>query len=359
MEPSKKKVLIDLSNLKHPACGFGQIAINYSKLFATLPVDDLHFVYLLPKRDKKYYGDNVTRVLLKDRKLKRWFPSLTLPKVDIWHSVNQFNCFYRKSPNHILTIHDLNFLFEEEGKEKQKALQIMQKRIDRATIITTISNYVADEIKQYMDLNGKEIRVIYNGVERIDQQQDKRPQFAQKRPFFFTIGEIRAKKNFHLLVDVMKSLPEYDLYICGNDQFDHAEEIRAQIKEKGTTNVYLTGTIEQTEKIWLYRNCEAFLFPSRGEGFGLPVIEAMQFGKAVFISNYTCLPEISNGLAFIWDKLETQAMVESIRKNLPSFYKQKERIVQTKEHAYSFSYERHIKAYIDLYHELLQTKKQN
>ena len=35
MEPSKKKVLIDLSNLKHPACGFGQIAINYSKLFGT------------------------------------------------------------------------------------------------------------------------------------------------------------------------------------------------------------------------------------------------------------------------------------------------------------------------------------
>ena len=359
MEHPKKKVLIDLSNLKHPTCGFGQIAINYSKSFAALPVNDLHFVYLLPKRNKEYYGDNVTRVLLKDRKLKRWFPAFTLPKVDIWHSVNQFNCFYRKSPNHILTIHDLNFLFEEEGKERQKSLQIIQKRIDKATIITTISHYVANEIKKYMDVKGKEVRVIYNGVERIEQQQDKRPKFAQGRPFFFTIGEIRAKKNFHLLVDVMKSFPEYDLYICGNDLFDHAEEIRTQIKEKGTTNVYLTGAIEQTEKIWLYRNCEAFLFPRRGEGFGLPVIEAMQFGKAVFISNYTCLPEISNGLAFIWEKLETEAMVESIRKNLPSFYEQKERIAQIKEHAYSFSYEKHIKAYIDLYHELLQTKEQD
>lgn len=359
MESSKKKVLIDLSYLKHPACGFGQIAINYSKLFAVVPVDDLHFVYLLPKKNKECYGNNVTRVLLKDRKLKRWFPSFTLPKVDIWHSVNQFNCFYRKSPNHILTIHDLNFLFEEEGEERQKTLQILQKKIDRATIITTISHYVADEIKQYMNLKGKEVRVIYNGVERIDQQQGKQPQFAQGRPFFFTIGEIRAKKNFHLLVDVMKSFPEYDLYICGNDQFAHAEEIRTQIKEKGTTNVYLTGAIEQTEKIWLYRNCEAFLFPSRGEGFGLPVIEAMQFGKAVFISNYTCLPEISNGFAFIWDNLDTEAMVESIKQNLSSFYKQKERIAQIKKHAYSFSYERHIKAYIDLYHELLQTKEQD
>ena len=53
MEPSKKKVLIELSNLKQPACGFGEIAINFSKLFATLPVKDLHFVYFIPKRDKK------------------------------------------------------------------------------------------------------------------------------------------------------------------------------------------------------------------------------------------------------------------------------------------------------------------
>lgn len=117
----------------------------------------------------------------------------------------------------------------------------------------------------------------------------------------------------------MKFLPEYDLYICGKDSFQYADEIRTQIKEKAVGNVFVTGMIEQTEKIWLYRNCQAFLFPSRGEGFGLPVIEAMQFGKAVFISNYTCLPEISNGFAFIWEKLEPEAMAKSIRKNLPLF----------------------------------------
>ena len=118
----------------------------------------------------------------------------------------------------------------------------------------------------------------------------------------------------------MKFLPEYDLYICGKDSFQYADEIRTQIKEKAVGNVFVTGMIEQTEKIWLYRNCQAFLFPSRGEGFGLPVIEAMQFGKAVFISNYTCLPEISNGFAFIWEKLEPEAMAKSITSIL-YFYK--------------------------------------
>ena len=45
----RKNILIDLSDLKHPNCGFGQIAINYSKQFAALSVDDLHFIYLLPR----------------------------------------------------------------------------------------------------------------------------------------------------------------------------------------------------------------------------------------------------------------------------------------------------------------------
>lgn len=351
----RKKVLIDLSYLKHPNCGFGQIAINYSKLFAALSVEDLHFIYLLPKGYQDFYGNNVTCVPIKHRRINRWLP-FTLPKVDLWHSVNQFNKLYRKSPQFILTIHDLNFLFEHQGRKKQIFLKKIQQKIDKATIITTISHYVADEIKKYTNLNGKEIRVIYNGVERIDQQEGKQPTFATGRPFFFTIGEMRAKKNFHLLVDVMKSFPEYDLYICGEDRFHYADEIRTQIKEKAVNNVFVTGMIEQTEKIWLYRNCKAFLFPSRGEGLGLPVIEAMQFGKAVFISNYTCLPEISNGFAFIWEKLKPEAMAESIRKNLPLFYEQKERIAQMKEHAYSFSYEKHIKAYIDLYHELLSSE---
>lgn len=243
----RKNILIDLSDLKHPNCGFGQIAINYSKRFANLPIEGLHFFYLLPNCCPKIHSKNVTSVLVRNRKIRKWFP-FTLPKVDIWHSVNQYNKLYRQSPKFIFTIHDLNFLFEQEGQKRQEFLQRIQQKIDKATIITTISHYVADEIKKYTNLNGKEIRVIYNGVERIDQQEGKQPKFATGRPFFFTIGEIRTKKNFHLLVDVMKFLPEYDLYICGKDSFQYADEIRTQIKEKAVGNVFVTGMIEQTEK---------------------------------------------------------------------------------------------------------------
>lgn len=290
----KKKVLIDLTNYGSLTAGFGQIAANYAAAFSSMPIEDLHFVYLLRQKYMQEFGPNVTSVPV--RRINKFFP-FTLPKVDVWHAVNQQRKLLRIAggTKFIFTIHDFNFLTE---KKPWKA-------------------------KMYLR-------------------------------FFFTIGQIRRKKNFHLLVDVMRHFPEYDLYICGDAHFAYAEEVRNLIREKQVTNVFLTDVITQSEKIWLYRSCEAFLFPSEGEGFGLPVVEAMQFGKAVFAANRTSLPEVCNGHAIMWEHLDTESMVQSIREHLPDFYKDEERLTRMKEHAASFSYEKHIQAYLDLYRELAQ-----
>lgn len=348
----KKKVLIDLTDYGNITMGFGQIAENYAKLFAESDHDDFQLIYMMPKG---FVGGNVE--VLEKKGIYRYIPFL-LPKIDVWHAVNQQRKIYPAHDNGklIYTIHDLNFLVEKKPAKAARYLKRMQKRCDQASVITAISQYTADIARKNIDLKGKEIRVIYNGVERIDMQPGKQPRFATGRPFFFTIGQIREKKNFHLLIDVMKEFPEYDLYICGDTNCGrevYSNKIRSEIAEKGLTNVYLTGTISQEEKTWLYRNCEALLFPSQGEGFGIPPIEAMQFGKAVFAAARTSLPEICGGYGFLWEKLTTEEMVDSIRKNLPGFYNDKARIEKIKQYAFSFSYENHIKAYLDIYRELL------
>lgn len=352
---TEKRVLIDLTNYGGIAVGFGQIAVNYAKRFASLPIEDIHFVYLMPKSTEAMdFGKNVTCVRM--RRLFRFFP-FSLPRVDVWHAVNQQRKLMpiSKKTKFIFTIHDFNFLQEKKPWKAKMYLRRMQHRIDKAAVVTAISHYTADIVRQHINMKGKEIRVIYNGVERIDMNEAVKPAFDTGRPFFFTIGQIRRKKNFHLLVEVMRSFPEYDLYICGDTSCGHsvyAEEIRTLIQEKQLTNVYLTGVVSQSEKVWLYKNCEAFLFPSEGEGFGLPVIEAMQFGKAVFAAHRTSLPEVCGVHAIMWDHLDTASMVGSIKKHLPDFYRDTERIAKMKEYAYSFSYEKHIQAYLDLYREL-------
>ena len=72
----RKNILIDLSDLKHPNCGFGQIAINYSKRFANLPIEGLHFFYLLPNCYPKILAKIVTSVLVRNRKSGNGFHSL-------------------------------------------------------------------------------------------------------------------------------------------------------------------------------------------------------------------------------------------------------------------------------------------
>lgn len=351
----EKNVIIDLTDYGDITMGFGQIAANYAKRLAESNHNDFQFTYLVPEKCDADFDPGIK--VIKKKSLYRFIPSL-LPRTDVWHAVNQQRKIFPAKGNGkvIFTIHDLNFLVEKKPAKAARYLHRLQKHMDRASVVTAISQYTADLVKQHTDLKGKEIRVIYNGVERLDHIKGTKPDFVVDRPFFFTIGQIRRKKNFHLLLDVMKEFPEYDLYICGDTSCSHgvyAEELRTSIEHKKLTNVFLPGKITQEEKAWLYRNCEALLFPSQGEGFGIPPIEAMQFGKAVFAAARTSLPEICGGHGFLWKDLTTKEMVDSIKKHLPGFYDDKQRIERIKQYAYSFSYENHIKAYLDIYRELL------
>jgi glycosyltransferase involved in cell wall biosynthesis len=348
----QKHLLIDLYALSNPTCGFGQISLNYERHFGPMHLDDIGFVFLVPD---DYQGCSGSKYLsLKNfNRMHDHFSN-----IDLLHITNQQRT-YRKLPAGIpivLTIHDLNFLYEKSPLKIKKYLHKVGKLVNQATVIVAISHFVADEIRKNFPLNGKQLKVIYNGVERIDEAPDVKPSFVKNanRPFFFTIGQVRTKKNFHVLLDVLKAFPEYDLYICGEDQRTYAKVIRQRIMKESIHNVFLPGTISNEERVWLYRNCQAFLFPSKYEGFGLPVLEAMQFGKAVFSSPMTSLTEICGGYAFFWETdFNPSKMIRLIQDELPHFYQNKERIEEMKAYAFSFDYEKHVNQYLELYRELL------
>lgn len=353
----KKRILLDLRNLNNPTSGFGQIAANYAVLFNKIEVEDLKFLLLTPENyEQTAEGQaEIVRFTKKMRHNKK-----ELPFVDIWHSVNQQQKVRRieKGTKFVLTIHDLNYVEEKNWIRRIKHDFILGKLIKKADVVTAISKFVAQQVEKRFrkKLKGKNVEVVYDAVEWIRQKQQERPTFASEKPFFFTIGQIRMKKNFHLLIDVMKHFPEHNLYICGDSHFEAGKLIADRIEKENISNVKLTGKITEQEKVWLYDHCEAFLFPSQGEGFGLPVIEAMQFGKPVFISNCTCLPEISAGNAFIWKDLTTQTMVEGIRRFIPEFRQTPQLAQQMLTHAASFNYEDHVMKYVELYRKILNSK---
>jgi glycosyltransferase involved in cell wall biosynthesis len=347
----KKKILIDLSVLKHRYCGLGQIAFNYGEYYKKhyTSSEDYELYFLLPRKMVGAFGNNVNYVPVNF--FRRLFPFL-IPKVDVWHSIHQLASimpFYKKT-KHILTIHDFNYVYEKSPEKARRYLKKAQVRVNRADKIACISFFAQQETERYMKLNGKKVEVIYNGVEWLEHNAIKRPAYVDEdKPFFFTIGQVRQKKNFHVLLPMMKLFPDKKLYIAGENKTVYSQELERIIKEENLTNVHLIGVVTDEERVWLYKHCESFLFPSLLEGFGLPVIEAMQFGKPVFSSKETSLKEIGGSCVFFWDTFDPDDMKKVIDEQLDNFYKSPDLAEKSRIYALSFSYQKHIERYLDIY----------
>lgn len=352
----KKQLLVDLSSLKNIYSGLGQIALSYGTYFkGHYKKEDAPYelTLLLPKKYFGLFGEEVHYV--SSTNVIRKHVRFLFPKYDIWHSIHQLSRFRPiwKDTKFILTIHDLNFLYERTAGARERRYRKMQKKICRANEIVCISNFTKNEVEHNFQLNEKQCRVIYNKVTLIDKDAAQKPKHEIREPFFFTMGIIRQKKNFHVLLDMMKLLPDKHLYIVGMKadvkKNNYARHIKERIENEQIHNVTLRGPVSHKEKIWMYQHCEAFLFPSLLEGFGLPVIEAMQFGKPVFSSKETSLKEIGGDFAYFWDNFNPEEMKKLIDENLTQFYQNESLADKEKEYARSFSYEKHFEEYEALY----------
>lgn len=350
----KKEILIDLMDLDEHS-GFGEIERMYANIFSKIDIPDMHFNFLVRDKQMNTYGEKVG--YLKHRSIYKVFPFLIFRRFDIWHSVHQLyrECPRNKSTKRILTIHDLNFLYEKNEKKAKKYLNAVCKKINNAHHLVAISNFAKCEvIKNCKVEENKPFDVILNGVRDTSNDNRTKPSFIKpNRKFLCAVGAVREKKNIHVLLDMMKYLPEYELYVCGSTTGEYPQKLKDRVKNEKIDNVTITGIITDEEKNWLYANMEALMFPSRLEGFGLPIIEAMHFKKAVFSSPYSSLPEICSTHAYVWKELEPEYMATLVREKISEFYADSSRAEAEKEYANSYSYERHIKAYIALYRKML------
>ena len=240
---------------------------------------------------------------------------------------------------------DLLYVSNAPAAELQKFLNIL------TSSIFSISNFTKHEIENHLSVQNKSIQVIYNGVESLLNKPSEKPSWlAETNDFLFCVGNITAKKNFDVLLPMMKLLPNQYLIIAGNGESEYAHQMRKKIDEEKISNVLMTGKISEVEKNYLMQNCKAFLFPSLLEGFGLPMIEAMSCGKPVFVSNLTSLPEIAADKGFYFENFDAQAMATFVEQKLATISKSfsNELII----HASKFQWHANAEKYIEVYRKL-------
>jgi glycosyltransferase involved in cell wall biosynthesis len=314
-------VLIDCERTKYPNTGLYHFCMNLGNalLEQADPSKEEIFLYLL-KKQQGLFGKNIHYVT--QHKWHKFFQPFT-KQFDVWHCTYQGSSYrpFNKKTKVVLTIHDLNFLIErkkEPGKIKKYTLQA-QQNIDRADHIVCISDFTRRMVLDNMKVNSKPVEVIYNGCNINEFPGFDKPVYKPLRPFIFSIGTVLPKKNFHVLPCLLKN-NDYELVISGIINKEYEQKIFKEARMQGVEHrIKLTGPVPEESKYWYYKNCLAFAFPSLAEGFGFPLVEAMYYGKPVFASTLTSLPEIGGDLAWYFDSFEPAAMQHSFEQGMQQY----------------------------------------
>ncbi|MBD0364643.1 MAG: glycosyltransferase family 4 protein [Flavisolibacter sp.] len=351
------KLILDCDLMRHPNSGLYHYCLNLghyiNKILEEQGAEKIGFY--VPPAEVNSFSDPKNTIVE-----KRWHKSIKpfLWRCKLWHAPFQSGRvvpYENKSIKVLLTIHDLNALHEGKPPDEQKkSLEHTQKLIDRATAIVCISEFTKKDVLKNCKIGNKPVYVIHNGTHKIGEPKLSPSSYRPARPFLFGMGYVNAKKNYHVLTSLLKSNEDIELIIAG--RLDEADYISTFMKDAEELNVadrlHLLGPVTEEEKGWYLSSCLAFVHPSLAEGFGAPVVEAMQFGKPLFLSNKTSLPEIGGDVAFYFSSFDPDHMQQVYQDGMKC-YTQSDFSEKIKERAKAFNWEKNAFKYLDVYNTLL------
>jgi glycosyltransferase involved in cell wall biosynthesis len=148
--------------------------------------------------------------------------------------------------------------------------------------------------------------------------QAVRNRFAITRPFVLSVGDLQPRKNqiglIHAFERLVKAHPQlkHDLVLAGKATWYAPRVYQAARRSEVANRIRFLGFVSDADLLQLYNACDAFVFPSFYEGFGLPVLEAMACGRAVISSNASALPEVADGAGILVDPASPEAMARAM-----------------------------------------------
>lgn len=350
-----KSVFLESHNMKNRAGGLGTFNYELIKAIAEKPTADLEIYLNLkdPQQAQDEFGDAFR--YKKYSSLQRHALFRIRQKFDVWHSMNQNTKIepFSAPKKYILTVHDVIFMEQRQEADRQKNITLFKDKLKRADVITYISEFARQQVHNHFQVPQVEEVIIYNGnpVAHPVNFESYEPQTPLGKPFFYSIGDFLERKNFMALVKMIEITDGYNLIISGNNDKGYGQEIKDYITQKNLQDrVFLTGKVSEEGKQYYMANCTAFLFPSVNEGFGLPPVEAMYFGKPVFLSNLSSLPEIGGDAAFYWENFDPEYMRDFVQQNLSHFSANPGNYIEKiKARGRFFSWDKAAEEYLKLY----------
>jgi len=242
---------------------------------------------------------------------------LQLGDLDIIHS-NNFWCPEQLiRPRLIYTLYDLGFIDHPEWTTEENRLGCFEgvyRSSLYADFIVCISEFSRKKYLEYFPHFPEERTGVVYPTSRFEKATDQGAQLValegvRNKGFWLCVSTIEPRKNQIMLLDAYKrylegSESKLPLVFAGGKGW-LMDDFIIKIRERGLEQkVILTGYLSDEELIWLYQNCFGNLYPALYEGFGLPVLEGMQFGAPTACSNTTSLPEVAGEAGAQLDPIE-------------------------------------------------------
>ena len=366
------RIVVDLEKLRHINCGLGRFSLHLGRELLALAPGRFDPTLFLPRDGTRHFPESrFERITVSPWRKEVVFrrvrpfvrPFLPATTIDLWHATNQMSKYLPIDDRVpvILTIHDLTFLHEtphdEQLRRIERKLADVQAKVDRAAAIVTDSHYVADDVRAHLSLGERPVHVVPLGLTPAPPAAVTRPAFLPEGPFILSVGNCLAHKNFHVLFDLLDRLPGRRLVIAGKKATPYGDYLGREIARRGLEGrAILPGEVSDADRQWLYEQCEAFLFPSLTEGFGFPVLEAMQCGRPVFLSRTTCLPEIAGGHGFFFDSFDPTSMAAVYESGLARHRADPGAADRARSHADGYSWAATARGYLRVYEAVIGRK---
>lgn len=248
-------------------------------------------------------------------------------KADLFLSPDGWLCLRSSIPS-LAVIHDLNFFHEPlwVGTLPRKYYNyFFPKYIHKANRIATVSEFSKSDICKRFKIDPSKIDVVYNGVEEKfkpydeKKKQQVRLKYSEGVPYFLFLGLVHPRKNLMRIIKAFEwfrntSNGSIKLMVVGSTKYWTKDTRQAYEKSPFKSDILLKGRLPEAEINSIIASSLSLVYASLFEGFGIPILEAMQCEIPVITSNTTSMPEVGGDAVCYVDPYSVQSIGEAMLK---------------------------------------------